>query len=206
MALINADGARRIAEAINSAERKTSGEIVAVVANSSATYAYIPLLYASLIALFVPWPLTFFTWMRLDLVYLIQLVVFFVLALTFLYRPIRYALVPASIKRAQAHKRAVEQFLVQNLHTTDGRTGALVFVSEAERYAEIIADSGIRSKVADGTWKTIVDRLTEQIGNGNADDGFVEAVTALGQLLAQHFPPGSNDPDQLPNHLIVLES
>lgn len=206
MTLITADGARRIAEAINSAERKTSGEIVAVVANSSATYAYIPLLYASLIALFAPWPLTFFTWMRLDLVYLIQLVVFFVLALAFLYRPIRYRLVPASIKRAQAHKRAVEQFLVQNLHTTDGRTGALVFVSEAERYAEIIADSGIRAKVGDGTWKTIVDRLTGQIGNGKADDGFVEAVTAMGQLLAEHFPPGTNDPDQMPNHLIVLES
>ena len=206
MALIDEAGAGRIADAINAAERKTSGEIVAVVAYSSATYAYIPLLYASLIALFVPWPLTFFTWMRLDLVYLIQLVVFFVLALAFLYRPIRYALVPGSIKRAQAHKRAVEQFLVQNLHTTDGRTGVLVFVSEAERFAEIIADAGIRAKVPDTTWKVIVDRLTDRIGYGEAADGFVEAVNEMGKLLAEHFPPGSNDPDQLPNHLIVLES
>jgi uncharacterized membrane protein len=27
----------------------------------------------------------------------------------------------------------------------------------------------------------------------------------VGGLLAAHFPPGTTDPDELPNHLIVLE-
>ena len=56
-------------------------------------------------------------------------------------------LIPRSMQRTRAHRRAVEQFLVQNLHTTEGRTGVLIFVSVAERYAEILADHGIHAKV-----------------------------------------------------------
>ena len=36
-------------------------------------------------------------------------------------------------------------------------------------------------------------------------DGFVSAIESAGRLLAEHFPPGSADPNELPNHLIVLE-
>ncbi|MCK9912500.1 hypothetical protein MXD81_25325, partial [Microbacteriaceae bacterium K1510] len=64
---------------------------------------------------------------------------------------IRTALVPAGLKRLHAHRRAVEQFLAQNLHTTEGRTGVLLFVSVAERYAEIIPDRAIDAKVPRGT-------------------------------------------------------
>jgi putative membrane protein len=103
-----------------------------------------------------------------------------------------------------AHRRAVEQFLVQNLHTTTGRTGVLLFVSVAERYAEIIADNAIDAKVPEGTWKEIIDSLTDAIGQGRPTDGFVTAIAAIGTVLARHFPPGTNDPSELPDHLIIL--
>ena len=90
------------------------------------------------------------------------------------------------------------------LHTTDGRTGVLIFVSVAERYAEIIADAAIHARVPAGEWKAIVDSLTGLIAEGRPGDGFVEAVNSVGACLAQHFPPGAVDPNQLPNHLIVL--
>ena len=47
--------------------------------------------------------------------------------------------------------------------------------------------------------------IDRQIGQGRAVDGFVAAVEAVGKLLAAHFPPGTADPDELPNHLIVIE-
>jgi putative membrane protein len=118
---------------------------------------------------------------------------------------VRYALVPSSVKRERDHRRAVEQFLVQNLHTTAGRTGILIYVSVAERYAEIIADTGIDAKVEKGTWQAIVDDLTANISDGKAGDGFVHAVERSGDLLARHFPPGTRDPNELPNHLIIIE-
>jgi putative membrane protein len=197
-------GETRIAEAIAAAERKTSGEIVAVVAVESDTYLYAPFLWASLIALLVPWPFIYLTWHPVQWIYAIQLATFIGLLILTLPRPIRYWLVPRSVKRARAHRRAVEQFIAQNLHTTAGRTGILIFVSVAERHAEILADTGIEAKVPEGTWQGIVDDLTARIGAGDATGGFVAAIDACGAHLARHFPPGSSDPNELPDHLIVL--
>ena len=35
-------------------------------------------------------------------------------------------------------------------------------------------------------------------------DGLVGAIGAAGVILAAHFPPGADNPDELPDHLIVL--
>jgi putative membrane protein len=205
MALVDGKGRQRVADAISQAELKTSGEIVAVVAADSASYLYVPFMWAALLALLVPWPFIHFTWMPVQMIWLLQLAVFVAALAVLFHRRIRFALVPTSTKRERAHRRAVEQFLTQNLHTTEGRTGVLVFVSVAERYAEILADKGIHKKVPPSEWQGIVDTLTTAIGEGRAADGFVAAVDAIGVRLAQHFPPGSADGARLPNHLIVLE-
>jgi putative membrane protein len=205
MGLISAADRKRISEAIAEAERTTSGEIVCVIAGESDSYMYAPFMWAALLALLIPWPLIYLTWWPVQWIYALQLLVFLLLLLATLPRNIRLKLVPRSLQRTRAHRRAVEQFIVQNLHTTAGRTGVLIFISVAERYAEILADHAIHEKVAPGTWQTIVDRLTGQIGAGRTADGFVDAIAAVGKLLSEHFPPGTNDPNELPNHLIVIE-
>ena len=195
----------RIAEAISTAEQKTSGEIVAVVAGESSTYLYAPFLWASVIALLVPWPLILWTWWPSAWIYLAQVIAFaLVLAIT-VPRPIRYRLVPSRIKRARAQRRAMEQFVAQNMHTTQGRTGVLIFVSVAERHAQIVADTAIHQRVPDGTWQGIVNQLTRAFGAGRPVEGFVHAIEVVGQHLAAHFPPGSCDANELPDHLIVLD-
>jgi putative membrane protein len=120
--------------------------------------------------------------------------------------PLRFAIVPNSIKRARAHQKAVEQFLAQNLHTTKGRTGVLIYGSFAERYAEVIADEGIYKKVPQDTWNSVVETLTTHLGRGARFEGFVTAIDACGKILAKHFPPGRIDQNELPNHLIVLDA
>jgi len=195
---------KRIGAAIAAAEAQTSGEIVAVVTRESSSYLYAPFMWAALAALLVPWPLIYFTWITVQKIYAAQLIVFFALLCLFLIRPVRYWLVPKSVKHARAHRRAVEQFLAQDLHTTSGRTGVLIFVSVAERYAEVLADTGIHKRVPDGTWENIVNELTALIGSGRPADGFVQAIEQTGRHLAQHFPPGASDPNELPDHLIVL--
>ena len=204
MTIVSEVDRKRVADAISSAERNTSGEIVAVIAGESASYAYAPFLWAALSALALPIPLIFFTWWPIQHIYALQLAVFAGLVLVFMYRPLRLALVPSRLKRQRAHRRAVEQFLAQNLHTMPSRTGVLIFVSVAERFAEIIADAGINEKVPEGTWQAIVDRLTKDIGDGQAGEGLVRAVAAVGAELARHFPPGGHDPHAFANHLIVL--
>ena len=195
----------RIAEAITNAERKTSGEIVAVVAAESSTYLYAPFLWASVIGLLVPWPLILWTWWPAAWVYLAQLAAFAVVLAATLPRPVRYWLVPRRVKRARAHRHAIEQFVAQNLHTTAGRTGVLIFISVAERHAEIVADAAIEARVPKGTWQVIVTRLTAAFAAGRPVEGFIAAVEEVGGHLAAHFPPGSCDMNELPDHLIVLD-
>jgi len=95
--------------------------------------------------------------------------------------------------------------MVQNLHTTLGRTGVLIYVSIAERYAEVIADDGIYRKVTPEVWDALIAALTMNIGRGAHVEGFVAAIETCGAILAEHFPPGVGDRDELPNHLIVLD-
>jgi putative membrane protein len=206
MSLISDKEAERISAAITDAERKTSGEIVAVVAEQSSRYQHVPFMWAALLALVIPWPLIHFTWMKVQWIFLIQLLVFLGLLALAWHPKVRMALVPKSIANANARRRASEQFLAQNLHTTAGRTGVLLFVSVAEQHVEIIADSGIDARVAKGTWQTIVDDFTRDIGAGRAGDGFVRAIERIGGHLAEHFPPGTIDPNELPDHLIVLRN
>ena len=111
------------------------------------------------------------------------------------------------MKRARAHQRAVEQFLVQNLHTTKGRTGVLIYASFAERFAEVIADEGIYKKVPPSTWEDVVGELTNHLARGTAHRGLHPRGRALRQDPRQAFParprPTQNE---LPNHLIVLDA
>ena len=204
MVLVTAEDKRQIAEAIALAERDTSGDIVAVIAPDSGSYWHVPFLWAGLVALAVPWPLIFWTWWPVERIYLVQLAVFAGLLLILAHRPLRLALVPRSLRYARAHRRAVGQFLAQNLYTGVGNTGVLIFVSVAEGYAEILADSAIDAKVPRAQWDAIVADLTEHIGRGRPADGFVRAIGAIGEHLARHYPPRPGAAKSLANHLIVL--
>ncbi len=195
-----------IAQAITRAESRTSGEIVVIVTDASDGYRSFTVLWSALIALTLPLPLMAFTdWAR-DLIYAIQLVAFLLLLPLASLDAVRFHLVPRSIKRARAHAKAVEQFLAQNLHTTDGRTGVLFFVSMAERYAEVIADEAVFEKVDPKVWDEIVSRFIARIREGDREQAFAEAIAACGDVLAELFPPGGLECDELPNHLIVLDS
>ena len=149
------------------------------------------------------WPIKLTDW-SLHEIYVLQLVTFAVLAALVQWWPLRIALVPRFIKRSRAHRHAVDQFLAQNLHTTKGRTGVLIFVSMAEHFAEVIADAGINDKVPHGTWEGVVARLIGHLKERDIVAGFDGAIIECGDLLAEHFPPGTADENELPNHLIVL--
>jgi len=204
MSLFSEADEHRISAAIAEAERTTSGEIVVVVAARSDGYHYVPPLIGAAVALFVPWLLIYFTLLDMRTIYLIQLAVFALVTILLMPAPIRTALVPTGIKRRHAHRRAIEQFLVQSLHTTESRTGVLLFVSVAERFAEIVADKAIAELVPRATWQGIIDELTGAIAARRPTEGFIEAIHAIGAVLAEHYPPGSGDPNELPDHLIVL--
>ena len=62
-----------VSAAIQAAEKRTNGQIVCVLAHASSDYAYIPILWASALALVTPWPLINFTPWSVQRIFLIQL-------------------------------------------------------------------------------------------------------------------------------------
>lgn len=194
----------RIVVAIEAVERRTSGEIVCVLARASSAYAYVPALWAAAVALAVPGPLIVFTEISAAHIYFAQVATFFVLAAVLAIPTIRFALVPRQAKRARAHRAALHQFFTRRVSRTRNQNGVLIYVSLAERYARIIADDGIAEKISGEEWQAAVDRLTASIGRGAVGDGFVAAIDLCGEYLIRHFPDASDNPNELPNRLILI--
>jgi putative membrane protein len=80
----------------------------------------------------------------------------------------------------------------------------LIFASVAERYAEIVADAGIHARVSQDVWDGAVASMIAAIRDGRPADGFVAAIAQCGAVLAQHFPPGALNRDELPNKLVQI--
>jgi putative membrane protein len=192
-----------ISTAIGDAEARTSGQIVCVLAHSSSAYAYVPILWASVLALFVPWPLIDFTPWSVQRIFLIQLAVFIVAGLAFSLTPLRRLLIPRAVQRARAHRAALEQFVVRRVAHTKNRTGVLIFVSLAERYARIVADEGVAEKVLGSEWQSAIDALTGHMRAGRIASGFTAAIERCGAVLAAHAPPDGSV-NELPDRLYVM--
>jgi putative membrane protein len=200
MAFLTEQDRQKIASAIIETERRTSGELVAVIAPAADDYRYVPLLWPALAALFLPaMLLTIAPGMTVWTLYFAQAAAFFVLALLLHLLPVRMALVPDSLKRRRASQLAHQQFFEQRLHLTRARTGVLIFVAVAEHYVEIIADEGINALVPPGTWDKAVADFVEQVRAGRITEGFLAVVEVVGTRLAEHFPRAADDRDELPN-------
>ncbi|NKQ12354.1 TPM domain-containing protein [Pseudomonas sp. SST3] len=204
MTLLSENELRQVAEAIDRIERDTDAELVTVLAAQADDYRYIPLLWASLISLLVPGALLFFSgWLAAWQLLLVQWLTFIVLAVIFRIPKLTSRLIPRSVRHWRACNLARRQFIELNLHHTDGGTGMLIFVSEAERYVEILVDRGISSRIDNSAWESIVETFTHDVRNGKVLDGFLGCIEACGSLLSQHVP-ATHERNELPNHLVVL--
>ncbi len=202
MALTNDDHAA-VAAAIREAENRTCGQIVCVLAHAASAYAHVPILWSSLLALFTPWPLIYFTPWSVQRIFLAQLIVFLVAALAFSWPRLRILLVPRALQRVRAHRAALEQFVLRGISRTRNRCGVLIFVSLAERYARIIADEGLAEKVHASEWQAAIDALTMHMRDGRIAAGFIAAIERCGPVLAEHAPPDGS-PHELPDRLYVI--
>lgn len=200
----------RIADAIRQAEAATSGEIYCVVARSSDDYFYPAAYHLTLAFAFVSGIAAFVIdgwWATLGLSQFMAAVLlsfctaFFLLGMM---PGLRIYFVPRRLRYRQAHENAVKQFLARNVHRTGARTGVLIFVSLAERYATVIADSGIDEKVPQSAWNEIVGHLIAHARRDELTEGFIAAIAGAGVLLATNFPVGAGDRNELDDHLVEI--
>ncbi|HEX5517319.1 MAG TPA: TPM domain-containing protein [Pseudolabrys sp.] len=194
----------RITNAIRSAEEKTSGEIVCVLARVSSHATVFPVFIAAMVALVTPWLLVGFTAMPVLRILSVQVILFVVLLTILCIPAVRVALVPRRARRAIAYRVAMEQFINRGIARNADRCGILIFVSLAERYARIIADDEIAKRVPQSRWQAAVDALIAHAREDRVGDGFIAAIELCGKELAQHFPPKHDSRGKLPDRLYVI--
>ena len=211
----------RVTAAVEAAESHTAGEIVTAVAARSDAYHDAALHWAVLAMLAVPavfalWPswaervYAPFTsgWTAAPAgapfltVLVLSTLVFLLVRLLLAYKPLRMAVTPGATKTRRVRRQALALFRVGAERRTRGRTGVLIYLSIAERRAEIVADAAIHAKVAEDVWGAAMAALLVEVRAGRPADGLIAAVAQVGMVLAEHFPRAEDDVNELPDRLI----
>lgn len=213
-----------VTAAVAEAEANTSGEIVTVLADRSDGYTDVALLWAvavsfTAMALVTAFP-DFYTDMAdrmlgrwshvwtsgelLTLVTGIGLLKFLAMWALQLWQPLKFALIPKPVKVGRVRDAAVRHFKVGADRRTHGRTGVLLYLSLREHRAEIVADEAIASKVDAEVWGQAMADMLAEIRKGHIGEGLAAGVRDVGQVLAEHFPRGSDDVNELPDRLILI--
>ena len=111
---------------------------------------------------------------------------------------------PELMRDATARERAVEVFSRLRVWDTEENTGVLIYVQWLDRQVEIVADRGIARRVPQAAWDGVCRTMEAAFRDGRFGEGSVEAVRAVGDLLAGPFPARPDNPNELPDRPILL--
>ncbi len=192
-------------------EKMTSGEIVPMVVRRSSTVGHVP------VVLFCGFFLLFFATglaeLQRDVLgaesplwWLLNALLFSGVSLALARLPfVQRHLISQEDIDHQVSQRAQLEFYQAQLRQTEGRTGVLIFLSLMEHRVVVLADSSIASKLPPKTWKDVVELLVGGVKKGSMTDGFCQALTKCGEVLAPQFPIQDGDQNELRNHLLIKE-
>ena len=115
------------------------------------------------------------------------------------------ALDPLDVLRGvTARQRAVQVFSQLGVWDTEENNGVLVYLLVADRDFEIVADRGVHRLVGDAGWEPIARRMEVAFRNGDFEQGIVDGISAIGAVLARHYPRGAGDRNELADRPGVL--
>lgn len=200
----------QIAEAVEMAEGKTSGEIVPYVLRSSDAYEEA---YWRGSAFLMVFTVVFFLvirylcdyWFSISLFELLFMIFgggAFGAVLTFFFPRIRILLAGKHLIEERVSAKAAQVFLSEDISSTQERTGILIFLSLLEHQVVVLGDKGINEKVSKQDWEGIVSQTVRSIKDENVSAGLIEGIRACGNLLTKAgVVRRSNDTNELPNDL-----
>lgn len=211
-----------IRKAVHEAEAKTSGEIALAAIPESSDYSFRELLASVILGAFafaamLPFHDAVIAFLDRAFWHLpgwyvtafYGIAFFAVIGISFLFAnlpAIDRIVVPRHERSRAVYERAIRHFAESGVYATRERTGILVFVSLMEREVRIVADSGISAKIAQGEWDSIAQELALGIKAGKANEALETTVRRCGELLASHFPTRRDNPNELPDGLVILEA
>ena len=211
-----------IAQAVAQAEKKTSGEIVPVVAVSSDRYERAEDtfgLWMALVAVSAVWltlqgirPATG-DWedgweLAINLLPILGLLAggwLVGIRLAGRFPALKRLAASKASMRARVEQRAGQAFVRFRAGRTRDGTGVVLYVSLFERMVCVRADRGLSSKIDPSEWKAICEGMMTALREGKRREAFTVAIAKCGELLAKHSPIRPDDKNELSNELRILE-
>ena len=217
--LFSPEDRKAVSAAVGEAEKKTSGEIVPVVATASDRYeraedliglgaaaAAVASTWLLIQPSHVPWESSPELTLRLPLVLVALFFGWFVgVVIARLFPWLRRLAVSRGTMTARVLISAHQAFDSLHAHKTAGGTGVVIYVSLFERRVCVWSDRNVSAKVPESEWKTITEALVRALHDGNAREGMVEAIRRCGDLLSKDFPIQPGDVNELSNELRLLD-
>lgn len=224
MAYLTQDQHAIVSQAVANAELTTSGEIVTVLAERSDGYTDVALWWAvvasfTAMAVFSLFPDFYLAkidaltggwtheWTQGEVMTIlmgIALTKFLAMLALQLWQPLKFWLVPPMVKQQRVREAAIRHFKVGAERRTHGATGVLLYLSMREHRAEIVADQAIAAKVPAEVWGAAMADMLGEIRHGRLAEGLAAGVRDVGAVLAEQFPRGENDVNELPDRLIEV--
>ncbi|HVU18810.1 MAG TPA: TPM domain-containing protein [Candidatus Didemnitutus sp.] len=105
---------------------------------------------------------------------------------------------------ADAVSFAQGEFVRRGLDRTRHRNAVLFLVAPRSRTFAVIGDEGVHRRCGDPFWQEVAAAMAQDFRNGDFTMGLVNGITRAGDLLARHFPPDSENPNELPDQVTVV--
>ncbi len=110
----------------------------------------------------------------------------------------------ALFKGQTSRERAIELFAQLRVWDTEHNNGLLVYLLLADRAVEVVADRGIHAKVGVEAWIKICRQMESDFKQSNYEGGVISGVKAITQHLAEHFPAGGFNRNELPDKPVLV--
>jgi putative membrane protein len=207
-----------IKQAIVSAEKNTSGEIIPVIASTSGRYDRAEDIFGllfSLLCVGIGWtlfhdntPTDGWTCFNFNLTAILLTIFFsFIIGvlLTHLFPVLRLLFITKKELEEEVDRAAAASFQQNRLRNTEDSTGILIYISLYEHQVKVIGDDGISAKLAQADWEHICEAIIAGFKNKQYKNGIVEGINLSGKLLAEHFPIKEGDKNELANELVIID-
>jgi len=108
------------------------------------------------------------------------------------------------LRNVTPRQRALEAFSRLRVWDTEENSGVLIYLQLVDRDIEIVSDRGINAKVEPERWNAICGRMEQAFRARRFEEGVLEGIGAITELLARHFPARRDNPDELPDRPVLL--
>ena len=203
MVILTQDQSRRIEQAVQAAETTTSAEIAVCVRGASGDDRFLSAIIGAVVFMAIDtigpaiwWNYDRLVWVGVALV--AAILVFWLCDRL----DLGLRCLPAWLLVKDARRAARAIFLDSGLDNTPERNAIMLFVSRAERYVEILPDRAAAAAIEPAHWSVIVNGFRQAARKGDLGEAVADAVAAIGQICAVHFPASGANPDRVSNQPI----